>query len=87
MREGLACHLSAWVEEEVGPLLLAWVLDGLACHLSAWVGEEVGPLLLAWVREGLTCHLLAWVGEEKAGPPLSAWSRVRKGLSRFYLEW
>ena len=39
---------------------------------------------MAWVLEGLACHLLVWV-EEGAGPPLSVWSRVRKGLSRFYL--
>ena len=35
--EGLACHLSAWVGEETGHLLLAWVLEGLACHLLVWV--------------------------------------------------
>ena len=56
MLEGLACHLSAWVGEGVGPLLLAWVLEGRARHLSEWVEEGVGPPLSAWsrVRKGLS---------------------------------
>ena len=75
--EGLACHLSVWVEEETGPLLLAWVLEGLACHLSVWVGEGVCPLLLAWVLEWLACLLSEWVEE---GWALLPWRGCWSGL-------